>query len=216
MARYFLVIKTHSRTKGVDIMDLAAQQSPGGITDTTGTLRSSNMMRPVVRDFILAPVQAPVWIYDRVKLWTAVDTLDKRKDSQLCRSIQLLMPAELSRDQQELLLRDFVQREFVSLGMVVDCALWLTQASTYATILLCNRSVTPEGLGFKDRSWNNRRFASVWRKAWEDVTNSHLAQAGVSADKYIDRRSKEAQALDGIDIDDDTDVQKPVEPMDEF
>lgn len=197
-------------------MSLAAQQTPGGLTDSLGVLHSSNMMQPVARDFILAPIQAPAWIYERTKLWEAVNKLEHRCDAQLCRSVQVLLPSELNRDEQEALLRDYVQREFVSLGMVADCAIWLTQASTYATVLLCTRAVNPDGLGFKDRSWNNKRFASVWRKAWEDVTNQHLAAAGISADKYIDRRSKEAQALDGIDTDQDAPVKAPVTEKDEF
>lgn len=202
MARYFLVIKTHSRSQGADIIKLAALQVPGGLTDSHGILHSSNPMQPVLRNFILAPVHAPEWIYDRKVFWEAVNSMERRPDAQLCRSVQVLLPPELDRDQQEELLKDYVNREFVTLGMVADCAIWVTQSSTYATVLLCTRSVTPEGLGFKDRSWNNKRFASVWRKSWEEITNSHLAAAGISADKYIDRRSKEAQALDGIDSDD--------------
>jgi hypothetical protein len=201
MARFFLEIRTCTRSRGDDPFSLAAQQSPVAIRGTNGATWEPHLGKPVVCSGITAPIQSPAWIFDRTKLWDAIDKQETRKDAQLCRRVQVLLPPELSRLQQEALVHAFAVEQFTELGMVVDYALYTTLASTYGSLLLSTRSMTPDGFGYKDRTWNSRRFAVVWRKAWEDLTNLYLKAAGVSSDYYIDRRSKEAQALDGVDTD---------------
>ena len=71
------------------------------------------------------PDDAPERLSERDRLWNEVEAVEKRKDTQLSREIELALPREMNEAQGIALARDFVQAEFVSRGMVADlnCAL---------------------------------------------------------------------------------------------
>lgn len=71
---------------------------------------------------IMTPEHVPAGIVDRASLWNAVEALDGRR-GQMCRSWNVALPRELSIDQQRVLAQEFIQREFVSRGMIADWAL---------------------------------------------------------------------------------------------
>ncbi|MDA6365945.1 MobA/MobL family protein, partial [Escherichia coli] len=41
---------------------------------------------------ILAPSHAPDWVQDRNRLWNEVEKIEKRKDSQLARELNIALP----------------------------------------------------------------------------------------------------------------------------
>jgi hypothetical protein len=43
---------------------------------------------------ILAPQDAPVWVFDREELWNQVEATEKRRDSQVAREINVALPIE--------------------------------------------------------------------------------------------------------------------------
>jgi Ti-type conjugative transfer relaxase TraA len=144
---------------------------------------------------IMAPKDGPDWVHDRSKLWNAVEAGEKRKDAQLAREIEIGLPIELNADQQLGLMRQFVQREFVSKGMIADLAIHRDDPNNpHAHVLLTLRGISASGFGPKERSWNERSKLLGWRQSWEEMTNQHLAQAGY--DVRIDHRSLKDQGLD--------------------
>lgn len=60
---------------------------------------------------------------DRSTLWNRVEQIEKAKDSQLAREVEVALPIELSREQQLALVRSFVKDNFVSVGMCADFAI---------------------------------------------------------------------------------------------
>ena len=72
---------------------------------------------------ILAPGNAPEWMLDRGQLWNAVEKAEKRKDSQVARSIDIGLMSELSLGQNVELIRGFIQDQFVKQGMIADLAI---------------------------------------------------------------------------------------------
>lgn len=44
----------------------------------------------------LAPDNAPAWASDPAQLWANVETIEKRKDAQLCREFDIALPRELT------------------------------------------------------------------------------------------------------------------------
>ncbi len=58
----------------------------------------------------------------RSRLWNDVEARETRKNSRLGRELQLGFAIELSHDEQDALLRDFVQRVVVDRGFVADVA----------------------------------------------------------------------------------------------
>lgn len=151
---------------------------------------------------ILLPDGAAPWLADREKLWNHVERLETRKDAQLCREINLALPHEVTDAQRFQLVRDFVQAEFVSRGMVADVA-WHRPVrengddprNFHAHIMLTLRKATAKGLHpVKTREWNARALLTTWREAWCDHQNSLLREVGSQA--RVDHRSLREQADD--------------------
>ena len=162
----------------------------------TGEIHDYTRKRGVEHKEILAPEGAPDWVYDRSQLWNAAEAAERRKDAQLARNIDVALPVELDATAQVALLRDFVRLEFVSKGMIADCAIHRDNPNNpHAHILLTLRTIDPNGFGrLKERSWNTRSQFQAWRIGWAEIANEHLARAGLSV--RIDHRTLEAQGLD--------------------
>ena len=71
---------------------------------------------------IFLSAAAPAEWQDREILWNAVEENEKTKDSRLAREFVVALPIELSKEQWERLLSDFVSDTFVSDGMCADAA----------------------------------------------------------------------------------------------
>jgi Ti-type conjugative transfer relaxase TraA len=196
VAIYHLSAKIVSREKGQSVVASAAYRSASQLHDARiDQTFDFAYKRGVEHAEILAPDAAPAWIRDRGVLWNTVERVERRKDAQLAREIEVALPVELSKEEQVELLRDFAQRAFVSKGMVVDLALHRDNPENpHGHLLLTTREVTPEGFGLKRRDWNTTEALFQWREQWAEVTNEHLARMGV--DIRIDHRTLEAQGLD--------------------
>ena len=153
----------------------------------------------VVYTDILAPANAPDWMRDRAQLWNAVEKAEKRKDSQLARSLDIALPYELSLDRNIELLRGFVQEQWVDKGMIADIAIHLPGRTgdirnVHAHIALTTREITGSGFGRKERDWNAKSELQEWRKAWADHANRILEREGF--EERIDHRSLVDQGID--------------------
>jgi len=196
MAIYHLSAKIVSRKDGRSAVAAAAYRSGENLYDQH-VGRTFDYTRKAGVEYweILAPAEAPGWVYDRQSLWNAVEEVEKRKDAQLAREVEIGLPVELSKDQQIVLLRDFVKNTFVSQGMVADVALHLdNDKNPHAHVMLTTRGISPDGFGPKRRDWNARTELLAWRADWANTANEHLAQAGL--DIRIDHRTLEAQGID--------------------
>ena len=102
-------------------MAAAAYRSGSRFTDKrTGLDHNYTAKRDVEHSEIVAPDNAPAWMRDREKLWNSVEMVEKRRDAQLCREIEVALPRELTTDRHIELVREFVQTEFVDHGMIAD------------------------------------------------------------------------------------------------
>lgn len=150
---------------------------------------------------IMAPKFAPEWMANRSELWARSDKLEKRKDAQLAREVEVALPVELDLTQRLELVRNFVQRNFVNLGMVADIALHkMDSHNPHCHILLTTRSIDGNGFGKKNREWNDKKLVMAWRENWEKSVNRALEAAGVDA--KVSCKSLVAQGL--------TEAKKPV------
>lgn len=196
MANYHLSVKIVSRAKGRSVVAAAAYRAAAELHDERlGQTWDYTRKRGVAHTEILTPRGAPGWMEAREALWNAVERVERRKDAQLAREVEIALPVELSQDQQIELLRDFARRSFVAKGMVADVALHRDNPENpHAHILLTLRQLTPDGFGAKRRDWNQEQHLLQWRSQWAEVTNEHLARAGL--DIRIDHRTLEAQGID--------------------
>jgi Ti-type conjugative transfer relaxase TraA len=195
MAIYHLSVKMVKRSEGRNAVAAAAYRSGSALEEeATGITHDYSRKMGVEHTEIMAPDGAPAWVMDRSRLWNTVEAVEKRWDAQVAREIEIGLPIELSKEQQIALLREFVKREFVARGMVADFALHLDNPNNpHAHILLTTRELTADGFGLKQRGWNETAELASWRRGWEEVTNEHLAQAGLAV--RIDHRSLREQGL---------------------
>jgi Ti-type conjugative transfer relaxase TraA len=196
MAIFHLSTKIVSRTSGRTALAAAAYRSGDRLEQDgiDGTVYDYSRKGGVVHTEILAPENAPKWVHDREQLWNDVDRIERQKNSQLAREIEVALPVELDLGQQVALLRTFVTNELVSRGMVADVAVHHDNPKNpHAHILMTMRSVGPEGFGKKERSWNDRAMVRRWRESWASETNRQLALAESTA--RVDHRSFAEQRL---------------------
>ena len=89
---------------------------------------------------ILLPSQAPAEYYNRSVLWNAVEKVEKAKNAQLARDIEISLPRELPFSRQKQLLIGFVSQTFVKEGMCADiCIHDKLDGNPHAHIMLTMR-----------------------------------------------------------------------------
>lgn len=196
MAIYHLTANVISRGRGHSAVAAAAYRSGARLRDHRyGITQGYANKTDVAHAEIMAPNDAPTWVFDREALWNKVEAAELRKDSQLARVIEVGLPIELTADEHVALLRDYIAKEFVTKGMIADWGVRREGShNPHAHVLLTMRVVTPSGFGPKERRWNGKATLLEWRAAWAERTNEHLARAGHSI--RIDHRTLEAQQIE--------------------
>ena len=159
-------------------------------------------------------------------MWNAVEKIEKAKNSQLSREIQLALPVELSHTQNVNLVREYVKKNFTDKGMCADIAIHDNKDSNpHAHIMLTMRPFNEDKTwGDKQKKvynldkdgnkiydpkkrqyrcskaqttdWNEQTKAEEWRAAWADTANQFLEQTGHA--ERVDHRSFERQGKEEI------------------
>jgi len=204
MASYHFAVQVLKRSEGANTLAAAAYRSRTQLPDErAGTLTKNYADKGgFQRSEILLPEGAAPWLADRAKLWNHVEAIEKRRDAQLAREINVALPHELTDAERFEMTRAFVREHFVAQGMVADIA-WHEPVreggddprNFHAHIMLTLRQATPEGLrAVKTRAWNSKEMVEAWRAAWAAHQNAWLAARGHRA--RVDHRTLEAQKAD--------------------
>lgn len=205
MADYRFSAQTISRSKGQSSVASAAYRSASRMIDErTGEIHDYTRKQGVTHSEILAPANIPEWMAERDQLWNAVEAVEKRKNSQLAREIQLSLPHELTDDQRRQLVVDFVQEQFVDRGMIADINIHhpdrkSDERNHHAHIMLTMRELTEDGFHSKKstplaRSWNDDELLKSWRAEWANHQNRTLERHG--HDVRVDHRSYADRGID--------------------
>jgi hypothetical protein len=191
------------RSQGRSAIKAAAYRAGERLRDENrGEVYDFSRRRGVVHKEILLPEGAAEWLGDRTRLWNYAEGIEKRKDAQLAREINIALPHELSVEQRRELLLNFVREAFVGRGMVADVAFHDpvpekgdSPQNFHAHVMLTLREATPGGLrAVKTREWNSDDLLKSWRELWADHQNRALERAGVRA--RVDHRTLRAQQED--------------------
>ncbi len=199
MAIYHFHAKQISRSvSGRSATGAAAYRAAIVIHDErTGLTHDYTRKTGVDATTILAPTNAPHWVYDRSTLWNTVEKGEKRKDSQLAREVEVSLPRELSFSQMQQLVISFAEIQFVAKGMIADIAFHNVHGDNpHAHILLTMRDITQDGFGLKNREWNDKKLLEIWRREWANDVNYYLSMYDI--DVRVDHRSLEAQGIERI------------------
>ena len=199
MAIYHLSVKVVQRSKGRSATAAAAYRAAEKIhDDKTNVTHDYRKKRGVFGAEILAPSNTPDWVNNREKLWNEVEKIEKRCDARVAREIDVALPVELNREQKKELVRDFVNEQFISKGMVADIAFHnFDSKNPHAHIMLTTRLINDNGFGFKQRDWDKKELLQQWRSDWAEKVNLSLEQAGHKEVK-VDHRTLEEQGINRI------------------
>ena len=149
MAIYHLEAKVVSRGTGRSAVAAAAYLSCTNIlNDYDGVRHDYTRKKGLVWREVFLPEFAPPEWKDRGVLWNAVEENEKTKDSRLAREFVPALPIELTPDQWQELLSDFIKESFVADGMCADVAIhdpYPPGHNPHAHIMLTVRPLDEQG-----------------------------------------------------------------------
>ena len=115
---------THDYSSKSSAVNASAYRSGESLqNEQEKTTHDYTRKRGAVHTEIMLPENAPREYKDRATLWNAVERAEKRKDAQTARDIDIALPIELDRQEQILLVREYVKDNFVDRGMYADFAI---------------------------------------------------------------------------------------------
>jgi|GEM_PF-978748 len=196
MAIYHCAAKVISRSQGRSAVAAAAYRAGCNLHDERlGLDHEYARKQGVTHSEILAPPEAPAWVFEREVLWNQVEAAEKRKDAQLARDFDLALPVELTHAERLGLIRGFVQEQFVERGMIADFSIHEDKPQNpHFHLLTTMRTITEDGFGPKERDWNHKAILKAQREAWADCVNQALEQAEHSS--RVDHRRLLDQGVD--------------------
>lgn len=182
MAIYHMQAKVVSRGSGRSAVAASAYMSCSRMyNDYDGIQLDYTRKQGLIYQEVMLPPMAPSEWNDREQLWNAVEETEKTKDSRLAREFVVALPVELDKDSNISLLQDFIQKNFVDMGMCADFAIHDTDGhNPHAHILLTVRPLNENGtwqyktekeyLCIKDgeeKGFTASEFKTAQKQGWE-------------------------------------------------
>ncbi|MFB5292263.1 MobQ family relaxase [Enterococcus faecalis] len=159
--------------------------------------------------FILKPDYVPPEFGDRETLWNKMELAETSPNAQLCREVNIALPVELSNEDQKELVTNYIQKMFVSKGMIADVAIHRDDSNNpHAHIMLTMRKVDEKGqilnkqkripvldehgkqvynekghrktVSIKTTDWDKKELLLEARKEWANMTNKLLRERGIN------------------------------------
>lgn len=189
MSIYHCTIKIGSRAKGQSAVAAAAYRSGSKLTDKeVGQTSDYTRKGGVVFSEISLCKNAPNSYADRETLWNAVHKVEKQKNAQLWREIEVALPKEFDRETQIAVVREYV-KPLVDSGMCADWSLHdKGDGNPHAHIMLTMRPIKANGewgekekkayaldekgqkIPVIDKATGEQKIGARGRKMWQRVT----------------------------------------------
>lgn len=213
MAIYHLSAKICGRGRGIggsDQSPVAASAYQSGqklYNEKDGEYKNyGRKERILAQGLILADNFPPDWT--REKLWNEVEKSEKHKNAQLFRKWDMALPRELSRDENIDLAKNFIQENFVKIGMCADWAIhydsknqnphlhimttlrkmdenhqWMPKKRKEYILKDGKKQYDKKTKTYKchtipTTNWDKIEFLRSIRKAWAQAENTALKKAG--------------------------------------
>lgn len=124
MALYHFHVEQIKRSEGRTAVASAAYRAGEKLHNLwDGETHDYTRKGGVILTEIILPKHAPKRFYDRSTLWNEVEQIEKHYKAQLAYSFDMALQNEFSLEENIELAREFVQKYFVSDGMIVDLAI---------------------------------------------------------------------------------------------
>ena len=197
MAFLFMRAKIIKASSGKSAVAAAAYQSAQKLRDESlGMTFQYRHKEEVLFSEILLPSNAPAAYADRETLWNAVQEKENRANSQVARQFVIAMPKEWTHEESISRAREFLQKNLVDAGMVVDWAFHENGKESQNAHLHCLCTLR----GFKkDGSWdakerkeyardkNGERIAEIDPNTGEQKVRSRTRNGSVTTEKIWKR-----------------------------
>ena len=147
LAIFHCNIQIIGRSSGKTATAAAAYRSGTKIVDDEfGKTHDYTRKGGVAFSEILLCANAPSKYSERQILWNEVQKIEKQKNAQLCREIEVALPIEFSRNEQIEVVREYIKKNFTDKGMIADWSLHdKSDGNPHAHILLTMRPLKPNG-----------------------------------------------------------------------
>lgn len=147
MAIFHLSVQVIGRSAGRSAVAAAAYRAGDKLVDReTGITHDYTKKGGVAYSEIDLPANAPPVYADRETLWNAVQAVEKNKNAQLCREVEVALPKEFDRETMLDVLHDYISEQFVSHGMAADWSLHdKGDGNPHCHILLTMRGFKEDG-----------------------------------------------------------------------
>ena len=190
MAIFHCNIQIIGRSSGKTATAAAAYRSGTKIVDDElGKTHDYTRKGGVAFSEILLCVNAPSKYSDRQTLWNEVQKIEKQKNAQLCREVEVALPIEFSRNEQIEVVREYIKKNFTDKGMIADWSLHdKSDGNPHAHILLTMRPLKTNGewgakrkdryaldengnkIPIIDVLTNKQKIGAGGRKMWERIS----------------------------------------------
>lgn len=183
MAIYHCSVKIIGRSKGRTAVGASAYRSGEKITNEyDGITHDYTRKSGIVYSEIMLCENAPKEFNDRKILWNAVEKIEKSKDSQLAREVEVALPKELNRSEQIELVREYVKDNFIKEGMCADINIHdKNDGNPHAHIMLTMRAIKENG------TWNSKqeKLYLLRKNGLKDIyANSEMAREKIKNEGY--------------------------------
>ena len=147
LAIFHCNIQIIGRSSGKTATAAAAYRSGTKIVDDEfGKTHDYTRKGGVAFSEILLCANAPSKYSERQILWNEVQKIEKQKNAQLCREVEVALPIEFSRNEQIEVVREYIKKNFTDKGMIADWSLHdKSDGNPHAHILLTMRPLKPNG-----------------------------------------------------------------------
>lgn len=196
MAIPFVYAKIISRRGGRSIAAAIAYATAQKIMDERQGLEFDYTRKSgVMETGIAAPDYAPGWVYDTAQLLNNIETAEKRVDGRTAREMIIALPHEMTDRQRADLLKDYINDNFTSRGMVAMFAIHEPDRqgddrNYHAHVILPTREITADGFKLKkNREWDKNETLEEWKENWCDLVNERAQELGL--DIHLDPSSPE-------------------------
>ena len=226
MAIYHMSTKIISRSKGKSSVASSAYRSGEKLYNKRdGLTHDYTKRKDVIHKEIFKPTNAPNWVFNREQLWNEVEQIEKSKNSQLAREIDIALPIELNEKERIELLRNYVIDNFSNKGMVADVVIHdKKDGNPHSHIMLTmrpfeengewgakakkeyildkngNKTYTKNGNAksrkIETTNWNKKETLQHWREQWSIYANKALEKA--NRKERIDHRSYEDRGIEKV------------------
>lgn len=199
MANYHLEVSIISRRKGRSVVKSVNYISGKKLHDRYNNKTYYNRRKDLILYKIFLPDKAPPTFYDLQRLCDEVDKAETRYDARTAREFKGSLPNELPFHEQERIVHEFINNNFISHGLCAIAAIHEGRNETtpkqnnpHVHIIVPTRTVDQNGFSLKkERTWDKKEYLSIWRADWANVQNRAYERNGL--DIRISHESLEVQ-----------------------